>query len=178
MILQHKLVSDWRLLKWDQCFPKDFTILLCDTMIAGYMLLTCLSVCLCLSMCHSVCGCVCMSHAGIVLKWLNVGSRRYRHMIARHSGFLIPKVLRNSNGMCVYSLSYRSSCNEWPWVSLKVIPLLHAFSSVIFRICGASCSPSASAELFVSVALECSICNTTEENCWSAKTTSCRWWYS
>jgi len=34
-------------------------------------------------------------------------------------------------------------------VSLKTIPLLQAFSSAIFRICGTSRGPSASAELFV-----------------------------
>jgi len=32
---------------------------------------------------------------------------------------------------------------------LEVIPLLQAFSSATFRICGASRSPSAPAELFV-----------------------------
>jgi len=37
-------------------------------------------------------------------------------------------------------------------VSLKVIPLLQAFSSVIFHICGASRGPSASAEVLVAVA--------------------------
>ena len=34
-------------------------------------------------------------------------------------------------------------------MSLKVIPLLQAFSSAIFRLYGASCSPSSSAELLV-----------------------------
>jgi len=34
-------------------------------------------------------------------------------------------------------------------VSLRVIPLLQAFSSVTFRICDASRGPSASAELLV-----------------------------
>jgi len=39
----------------------------------------------------------------------------------------------------------------WPWVTLKVIPLLQAFSSVICRrpICGTSRGPSASAALHV-----------------------------
>jgi len=39
--------------------------------------------------CLSVC--VCVSHAGIVSKRLNVGSRKQRHVTARDSSFLTPK---------------------------------------------------------------------------------------
>jgi len=45
-------------------------------------------------------------------------------------------------------------------VLLKVIPLLQAFSGVIFRVCDASHSPSASAELLVFVSLNFRIENT------------------
>jgi len=41
-----------------------------------YAVVVCLSVCLCVCMCVCVCVCVCVSHSGIVLKWLNVGSRK------------------------------------------------------------------------------------------------------
>jgi len=33
--------------------------------------------------CLRVCVCVCLSHAGIVLKQLNVGSRKQHHLIAQ-----------------------------------------------------------------------------------------------
>ena len=41
-----------------------------------------------------------------------------------------------------------------PWVSLRVISLLQAFSSAIFCICGASSGPSASAELLVHIVVQ------------------------
>ena len=43
------------------------------------MLARILAVIVCLCVCLSVC----LSHAGIVLKRLNVGSRKQRHMIAQ-----------------------------------------------------------------------------------------------
>jgi len=33
--------------------------------------------------CLPVCVCVCLSHAGIVSKWLNVGSHKQQHTIAQ-----------------------------------------------------------------------------------------------
>ena len=36
-------------------------------------------VCLCLC----VCVCVCLSQVGVLLKWLNVGTRKQRHTIAQ-----------------------------------------------------------------------------------------------
>jgi len=41
---------------------------------AVYAVVECLCVCLCV--------CVCVSHSGIVSKWLNIGSRKQRRMIA------------------------------------------------------------------------------------------------
>jgi len=37
--------------------------------------------------CVCVCVCVCPSHAGIVSKYLNVGSHKQSHMIAQGFGF-------------------------------------------------------------------------------------------
>ena len=43
--------------------------------------------------CLCVCLCVCVSHAGIVSKRLNVGSRKQHHVIAQGRSFLTPKVV-------------------------------------------------------------------------------------
>jgi len=40
-----------------------------------------LAVIMCVCVC--VCVCVCLSHAGIVSKWLNLGSRKQCHVIAQ-----------------------------------------------------------------------------------------------
>ena len=42
-----------------------------------------LAIIVCLSFCVCVCVHVCVSHAGIVSKRLNVGSRKQRHVIAQ-----------------------------------------------------------------------------------------------
>jgi len=39
-----------------------------------------------------VCLSVCLSQVGVLLRRLNVGSRRQRHMIAQESSFLMPKI--------------------------------------------------------------------------------------
>jgi len=38
------------------------------------------------------CWCVCLSQVGVPLKWINVGSRKQRHTIARDFSFLMPKI--------------------------------------------------------------------------------------
>ena len=47
--------------------------------LAVYAMVVCLSVCL--SVC--LCVCVCATQVGVLLKWLNVGTRKQRHMIAQ-----------------------------------------------------------------------------------------------
>ena len=37
--------------------------------------------CVCLSVC--LCLCLCLSQVGVLLKWLNVGTRKQRHTIAQ-----------------------------------------------------------------------------------------------
>jgi len=74
-----------------------------------------------------------------------------RHMT--HFNFLVSWNISSSSNcnnlnvqkvIFVYGLPNYISCDD---LAAKVIPLLHSFSSAIFRICGASRSPSASAEL-------------------------------
>ena len=43
--------------------------------------------------CHGhVSMCLCLSQVGVLLKWLNIGTRKQPRMIAQDSSFLLPKI--------------------------------------------------------------------------------------
>jgi len=69
---------------------RTWSLLPCDAMLAWYMLPL------------SVYMCVCPSHAGVVSKWLMVGSCKQHYTIAQ--GFLVPPP--HTNGLCVLAVAY------------------------------------------------------------------------
>jgi len=65
--------------------PSDVVFLPRDAMPARYVLWPCVRL--------SVCVCVSLSQVGVLLKRINVGSRKQNHTIAYISSFPMPKIL-------------------------------------------------------------------------------------